>query len=58
MAIANVAREAGIGLLLTAVMILVFLGSPRATVAGASAEAIMRMPRPSAEAIFWMASFA
>jgi multidrug efflux pump subunit AcrB len=33
MAINNVAREAGIGLLLTAVMILVFLGSPRATVA-------------------------
>ena len=33
MAIANVAREAGIGLLLTAIMILVFLGSPRATLA-------------------------
>ena len=33
MALANVAREAGIGLLLTAVMILVFLGSPRATLA-------------------------
>jgi len=33
MAIANVAREAGIGLLLTAIMILVFLGSPRATIA-------------------------
>ena len=33
MAIANVAREASIGLLLTAVMILVFLGSPRATLA-------------------------
>ena len=33
MAIANVAREASIGLLLTAIMILVFLGSPRATLA-------------------------
>jgi multidrug efflux pump subunit AcrB len=33
LAIANVGREAGIGLLLTAIMILVFLGSPRATVA-------------------------
>ncbi|MFP5237761.1 MAG: efflux RND transporter permease subunit [Acidobacteriota bacterium] len=33
LAITNVAREAGIGLLLTAVMILVFLGSPRATIA-------------------------
>ena len=33
LAISNVSREAGIGLLLTAMMILVFLGSPRATVA-------------------------
>ncbi len=33
LAISNVVREAGIGLLLTAIMILVFLGSPRATVA-------------------------
>ncbi len=33
LAISNVSREAGIGLVLTAVMILVFLGSPRATVA-------------------------
>ena len=33
MAIANVSREAVIGLVLTGVMILVFLGSPRATVA-------------------------
>ncbi|MFP5209528.1 MAG: efflux RND transporter permease subunit [Acidobacteriota bacterium] len=33
LAIANVSREALIGLLLTAMMILVFLGSPRATVA-------------------------
>jgi multidrug efflux pump subunit AcrB len=33
LAISNVSREAGIGLLLTGVMILVFLGSPRATVA-------------------------
>ncbi|MGH9563536.1 MAG: efflux RND transporter permease subunit, partial [Terracidiphilus sp.] len=33
MAIANVSREAAIGLILTAIMILVFLGSPRATVA-------------------------
>ncbi len=33
LAIGNVAREAGIGLLLTGVMILIFLGSPRATVA-------------------------
>ncbi len=33
MALANVSREAGIGLVLTGVMILVFLGSPRATVA-------------------------
>src|SRR5579863_5571973 len=33
LAISNVSREAGIGLALTAVMILVFLGSPRATVA-------------------------
>jgi multidrug efflux pump subunit AcrB len=33
LAISNVAKEAGIGLLLTGVMILLFLGSPRATVA-------------------------
>ena len=33
LAIGNVSREAGIGLLLTAVMILIFLGSARATVA-------------------------
>jgi multidrug efflux pump subunit AcrB len=33
LAISNVIREAGIGLVLTGVMILVFLGSPRATVA-------------------------
>src|ERR1700758_1833521 len=33
LAISNVVREAGIGLLLTGIMILVFLGSPRATVA-------------------------
>jgi len=33
LAISNVSREASIGLVLTAVMILVFLGSPRATVA-------------------------
>jgi multidrug efflux pump subunit AcrB len=33
LAISNVSREALIGLILTAVMILVFLGSPRATVA-------------------------
>ncbi|HEY6489967.1 MAG: efflux RND transporter permease subunit [Terracidiphilus sp.] len=33
MAIRNVAREATIGLVLTGVMILIFLGSPRATVA-------------------------
>src|SRR5579871_1263818 len=33
LAISNVSREAGIGLLLTAMMILIFLGSPRATVA-------------------------
>ena len=33
LAISNVVREAGIGLVLTGVMILVFLGSPRATVA-------------------------
>src|SRR5579871_4274546 len=33
LAIANVTREAAIGLVLTAVMILIFLGSPRATVA-------------------------
>jgi multidrug efflux pump subunit AcrB len=33
LAISNVAREAGIGLILTAIMILIFLGSPRATVA-------------------------
>jgi multidrug efflux pump subunit AcrB len=33
LAIRNVSREAGIGLVLTGVMILVFLGSPRATVA-------------------------
>ncbi|MGA3131951.1 MAG: efflux RND transporter permease subunit [Terracidiphilus sp.] len=33
LAIANVSREASIGLVLTAIMILVFLGSPRATVA-------------------------
>jgi multidrug efflux pump subunit AcrB len=33
LAIGNVTREASIGLLLTGVMILVFLGSPRATVA-------------------------
>jgi multidrug efflux pump subunit AcrB len=32
-AIANVAKEAGIGLVLTGLMILLFLGSPRATVA-------------------------
>jgi multidrug efflux pump subunit AcrB len=33
LAISNVVREAGIGLVLTGVMILIFLGSPRATVA-------------------------
>ncbi len=33
LAISNVAREASIGLVLTGIMILVFLGSPRATVA-------------------------
>ena len=33
LAIANVSKEAGIGLVLTGLMILVFLGSPRATVA-------------------------
>jgi multidrug efflux pump subunit AcrB len=33
LAIGNVSREAGIGLLLTGAMILVFLGSPRAAVA-------------------------
>ncbi|MGA7110716.1 MAG: efflux RND transporter permease subunit [Terracidiphilus sp.] len=33
LAIGNVTREAGIGLVLTAAMILIFLGSPRATVA-------------------------
>ena len=33
MAIANVSREGAIGLALTAVMILIFLGSPRATIA-------------------------
>ena len=33
MAIENVSKEAGIGLVLTGLMILVFLGSPRATVA-------------------------
>ena len=33
LAIANVSREASIGLVLTAIMILIFLGSPRATVA-------------------------
>ena len=33
LAISNVSREAGIGLLLTGVMILIFLGSPRATLA-------------------------
>ena len=33
LAISNVAREAGIGLVLTGIMILIFLGSPRATVA-------------------------
>ncbi|MGB0065605.1 MAG: efflux RND transporter permease subunit, partial [Terracidiphilus sp.] len=33
MAIANVSREAAIGLVLTGIMILIFLGSPRATVA-------------------------
>jgi multidrug efflux pump subunit AcrB len=33
MAIWNVSKEAGIGLVLTGVMILIFLGSPRATVA-------------------------
>ena len=33
LAIGNVSREAIIGLLLTTLMILVFLGSPRATVA-------------------------
>ena len=32
-AISTVLREGGIGLLLTAVMILIFLGSPRATAA-------------------------
>ena len=32
-AIANVAKEAGIGLVLTGLMILLFLGSPRATIA-------------------------
>ncbi|MFP5226825.1 MAG: efflux RND transporter permease subunit [Acidobacteriota bacterium] len=33
LAIANVAKEAGIGLVLTGLMILLFLGSPRATIA-------------------------
>lgn len=33
LAISNVVREAGIGLVLTGMMILIFLGSPRATVA-------------------------
>ena len=33
LAISNVVREAGIGLVLTGIMILIFLGSPRATVA-------------------------
>jgi multidrug efflux pump subunit AcrB len=33
LAISNVSREAGIGLILTAAMILIFLGSPRATIA-------------------------
>ncbi len=33
LAISNVVREAAIGLVLTGVMILIFLGSPRATVA-------------------------
>ena len=33
LAIGNVTREAGIGLVLTAAMILIFLGSPRATIA-------------------------
>lgn len=33
MALANVSREAGIGLVLTGIMILIFLGSPRATIA-------------------------
>jgi multidrug efflux pump subunit AcrB len=33
LAIGNVTREAGIGLVLTGVMILIFLGSPRATIA-------------------------
>jgi multidrug efflux pump subunit AcrB len=33
LAISNVVREAGIGLVLTAMMVLIFLGSPRATVA-------------------------
>jgi multidrug efflux pump subunit AcrB len=33
LAISNVAREAGIGLMLTGIMILIFLGSPRATIA-------------------------
>ncbi len=33
LAISNVTREAGIGLVLTGIMILIFLGSPRATIA-------------------------
>ena len=33
LAIGNVTREAGIGLVLTGVMVLIFLGSPRATIA-------------------------
>ncbi|HEY1647669.1 MAG TPA: efflux RND transporter permease subunit [Terracidiphilus sp.] len=33
LAISNVSREAGIGLILTGIMVLIFLGSPRATVA-------------------------
>ncbi len=33
LAISNVTREAGIGLVLTSLMILIFLGSPRATIA-------------------------
>lgn len=33
LAIGNVTREAGIGLVLTGIMILIFLGSPRATIA-------------------------
>src|SRR5580692_5181780 len=33
LAISNVVREAGIGLVLTGIMILIFLGSPRATIA-------------------------